>query len=794
MNSQGGMEMKKQSFNENWIFRYGGEKECTAVTLPHDAQILQQRDPAYSDGGHGYFPGGKYEYRKTFFAPASMQEQTALLEFEGIYKNAAVYLNGEQIAFHAYGYTGFTVALNALRYGEENEVLVIADNSRLPNSRWYTGGGIYRPVWLWTAAKQHIRFEGVRVTTLSISPAVIRVETDCTDGEVAVAILDGEKTVATGSGTDCTIEIPDAKLWDDECPSLYTCRVTLSVDGTEQDTAQEVFGIRKIEWNKNGFFINGKQKQLRGGCIHHDNGILGAATYAKSEERRVRIMKQVGFNAIRSAHNPASKALLAACDRLGMLVMDETYDMWYSSKTYHDYGRDFEACWRDDVTAMVNRDYNHPSVIMYSIGNEVAEPGSEKGRKVGKEQIELIHRLDSTRPVTCGINLAILAMAAIGGGFYNGGDGGVTDVKLNKGDGKVKNGSLIFNTAANIVGPVMNGLGNLSIIEKQAAPFFKELDLVGYNYASGRYAIDAKKYPDRIVFGSETFPQDIYKNWEAVKKYPTVIGDFMWTAWDYLGEAGIGAWSYDGGVPFNRPYPWLIGGGGVINILGIPDGSCRYASTVWGKTDKPVIAVQPVNYPGIRPSKSIWRGTNAFESWSWKNCNGNKAVVEVYSTADSVEIKINGASAGRKKTKECKAVFETKYYDGDIVAYAYDKNGKLLATNTMHSARGEISIVLTPEEACVGVGDIAYIPVSLQGENGVTESNADRTLTARVENGTLLAFGSANPCTKEQYHTGTFTTYHGQALAIVRAEAAGTITLTVSDGTQTAQAEITATE
>jgi hypothetical protein len=340
----------------------------------------------------------------------------------------------------------------------------------------------------------------------------------------------------------------------------------------------------------------------------------------------------------------------------------------------------------------------------------------------------------------------------------------------------------------------MNGLGNLSIIEKQAAPFFKELDLVGYNYASGRYAIDAKKYPDRIVFGSETFPQDIYKNWEAVKKYPTVIGDFMWTAWDYLGEAGIGAWSYDGGVPFNRPYPWIIGGGGVINILGIPDGSCRYASTVWGKTDKPVIAVQPVNYPGIRPSKSIWRGTNAFESWSWKNCNGNKAVVEVYSTADSVEIKINGASAGRKKTKECKAVFETKYYDGDIVAYAYDKNGKLLATNTMHSARGEISIVLTPEEACVGVGDIAYIPVSLQGENGVTESNADRTLTARVENGTLLAFGSANPCTKEQYHTGTFTTYHGQALAIVRADKPGKLVLSVSDGTQTAQAQLAITE
>lgn len=785
--------MKKQSFNENWVFRYVGEKEYRAVTLPHDAQILQRRDPAYSDGGHGYFPGGKYEYRKTFIVPDAMRKQVVLLEFEGIYKNASVYLNGEQIAFHAYGYTGFTVALNELRYNEENEILVVADNTRLPNSRWYTGGGIYRPVWLWTAEKEHIAFEGVRITTLSISPAVVRVETDCTDGEVAVAILDGEQTVASGCGRDCSIEIPGAKLWDDENPALYTCRVTLSVNGTQKDTAEDVFGIRKIEWNKNGFFINGKKKQLRGGCIHHDNGILGAATYAKSEERRVRIMKEVGFNAIRSAHNPASKALLAACDRLGMLVMDETYDMWYSSKTYYDYGRDFESCWRDDVTAMVNRDYNHPSVIMYSIGNEVAEPGSKKGLQVGKEQIALIHNLDNTRPVTCGINLMILAMSAIGGGFYNGGDGGVTDVKLNKENTKVKNGSLIFNTAANIVGPIMNTLGNLSFIEKQAADFFAEIDIVGYNYASGRYAIDAKKYPDRIVFGSETFPQDIYKNWDAIQTYPTVIGDFMWTAWDYLGEAGIGAWSYDGGVPFNRPYPWIIGGGGVINILGIPDGSCRYASTVWGKTDKPVIAVQPVNYPGIRPSKSIWRGTNAFESWSWQNCNGNKAVVEVYSTAHSVELKINGKSAGKKKLVEHKAVFETTYFDGDIAAFAYEENGSLASCNRMCSATGDIRIVLQPEETAVTVGDIVYIPVSLQGENGVTESNADRSLTATVQNGTLLAFGSANPCTAEQYHTGTFTTYHGRALAIVRADKPGKLILSVTDSTQTELTQIDVT-
>lgn len=777
--------MKKQCFNSDWFFRYADSSSVCPVQLPHDAQLLQKRTPESSDGGHGYFPGGKYIYTKSFLAPKAWKQKTVMLEFEGIYKDATVLLNGEKIAFHAYGYSGFTVTLNNLQYDANNELCVIADNTKLPNSRWYTGGGIYRPVWLWIANKEHIHFEGVRITTVSVDPAVIRVQTQHTGGdEISISILDNKKTVAAGSGEDCLIEIPDAKLWDDTNPNLYTCRVTLLKNGKKTDEEMQTFGIRAIAWNKDGFFINGQKKLLRGGCVHHDNGILGAATYAKSEERRVRIMKSVGFNAIRSAHNPASKALLEACDRLGMLVMDETYDMWFACKTFYDYGRDFEACWQDDAAFMVNRDYNHPSVIMYSIGNEVSEPGSKKGLAVGKEQIDLIHALDGTRPVTCGINLAILAFAAFGSGIYNGGDGGVTDVKLNKQENKAKNGSLIFNTAANIVGPVMNKLGNLSLIEKQAAPFFAHLDLVGYNYASGRYTIDAKKYPDRIVFGSETFPQDIWKNWETVKNYPTVIGDFMWTAWDYLGESGIGAWSYTGGVPFNRPYPWILGGGGVINILGIPDGSCRYASTVWGMTDQPIIAVRPVNHPAVRPSKSIWRGTNAFESWSWQNCDGNKATVEVYSTAHSVALTVNGNPVGKKVLKECKAIFETVYRHGEIVAYAFDRDGRQIAVSRMESAKGELRIAAEPEEAKVSLGEIVYIPVSVQGENGVIESNADRTLTATVQNGTLLAFGSANPCTEEQYHTGTFTTYHGRALAIVRADSKGMLTLCVTDGQQ----------
>ncbi len=266
-----------------------------------------------------------------------------------------------------------------------------------------------------------------------------------------------------------------------------------------------------------------------------------------------------------------------------------------------------------------------------------------------------------------------------------------------------------------------------------------------------------------------------------VKKFPYLVGDFMWTAWDYLGEAGIGAWSYTGGMPFNRPYPWILAGAGVIDITGVPDGSCKYASTVWGLEKNPVIAVRPVNHPGVRPAKSVWRGTNAILSWSWQGCAGNKATVEVYSDKAAVELFINGKSQGRKKVRECKASFNVKYALGTVTAVAYDEAGNEAGRGELHSAEGKLKVTLRPETDKVKPGDIVYIPVTVEGENGVVESNADRKITLKVEGGELLAFGSANPCTKEQYHTGTFTTYFGRALAVVRAGESGNICVTVED-------------
>ena len=801
--------MKKISFNENW--RCNG----TPVTLPHDAMIHETRAAdAPGGGGHGYFPGGVYTYEKTFTAPADWANKTVSLLFEGVYKNSAVTVNGKEAGGQPYGYTPFTVCLDGLlNYGGENTVTVTADNSKLPNSRWYSGSGIYRPVHLLVGEKAHIAWQGVKITTLSIDPARIRVETSAVDGttagEISVEILDGGSVgaacaatvagtagaasgagaacIASGVGASCELDIPNAKLWSDETPYLYICRVTLKENGKTVDEVTERFGIRSIEWSPKGLFINGRETLLRGGCVHHDNGVLGAATYAESEYRRVRILKENGFNAIRSAHNPASAALVEACDEYGMYLMDETFDMWYNRKNKFDYGCDFNEWWEKDTTAMVERDYNHPSVILYSIGNEVAEPHEQKGVEVGRAQIDLIHKLDATRPVTCGVNLMILGRAAKGQGIYQDGEQKTGGAENNKEGG---NASLAFNIMASFVGTGMNKGGNSPKVDAIASPFVDSLDIAGYNYGSGRYPLEEKQHPDRVIFGSETFPQDIWKNWQMVKKYPYLVGDFMWTSWDYLGEAGIGAWSYTGGMPFNRPYPWLLAGAGVIDILGVPDASCKYAATVWGQLDKPVIGVRPVNHPGVRVSKSVWRGTNAIESWAWQGCEGNKAEIEVYAQAESVQLMLNGRSLGKKKLKECKAMFKTKYTAGTLEAVAYDAAGKETGRSELRSAGGKLGICVAPEKTAVQPGGIVYVPVAIKGENGVVESNADRKLTVTVTGGELLGFGSANPRTEERYDAGSFTTYQGRALAVVRAGESGAVCVTVGDSTGTASAEI----
>ena len=788
--------MLRQSFNEDWLFYKAGKEDSRKVTLPHDAMLEEMRTADAPSGSAGaYFHGDVYTYEKEFEVPKEWEEQHILFQFEGVYRNAKVFLNDKEAGGTVYGYIPFFICADGLlQYGGKNTIRVVADASRQPDSRWYSGGGIYRPVWLWTGAKEFVEPEGIRISTLSYEPARILVEIRHSGADVGVEILDKDgKTVVSGTGQRLEMEIPNAALWSEDAPNLYTCRVRLSKNGTVTDTAEAAFGIRKVEWSSKGLTVNGKSTLLRGGCIHHDNGILGAATHAESEERRVRILKEAGFNALRISHNPASAALLEACDHYGMYVMDETWDMWFHHKSKFDYASDWRKNYKYDLQALVARDFNHPSVIMYSIGNEVSEPAKEEGLAVIKEMTEYLHGEDPNRAVTGGFNLMIIASAKKGKGVYDE-EGGRKDDKDKAMSGM---NSTMFNMVTNMVGTGMNRAANSKKADMATSPALDLLDIAGYNYASGRYPLEAKAHPQRVIMGSETFPQDIAKNWKMVKEYPYLIGDFMWTAWDYLGEAGLGAWAYTpDGKGFNKPYPWLLADCGALDILGNPNGELYLAQAAWGMLDaQPAIAVQPVNHPGIKPAKMVWRGTNAMPSWSYRGCDGNKAVVEVYSGQPVVELFLNGKSLGRKKVKDCKAVYKMKYQSGELRAAAYDGVGQMQGERTLVSASGSLQIQAVADKKTVRPGELIYLDIRLTDADGIVEANADTTLTTEVKGGELLGFGSANPRTEEQFESGKYTTYYGLAQAVVRAGETGMITISIhGNGVKAATTEITCEE
>lgn len=812
--------MKRIDFNRNWTYCREGEENMRAVTLPHDAMLHEARKADAESGSAGaYFPGGIYVYRKEFDVPSEWQGQQVLIRFEGVYRNAVITVNGEGNFEIVNGYTerSFDVT-GLLRFGASNEICVRVDNSKQPNSRWYSGSGIYRPVTLIVLPEVRIEEEGVRIRTISIDPARVEVVTEHRGSHVKVEILEapgcerengaascaaanGERgsaanCVAAADGDHVVLTVPQAKLWSAEHPHLYICRVTLYDEGEGRiaDIRETAFGIRQISWSPEGFFVNGEETLLRGGCLHHDNGVLGACAYDESEWRRVRIMKEMGFNAIRSSHNPCSRALLDACDYYGMYMMDETWDMWYQHKSRYDYADRIRKFWQDDIRALVRKDFNHPSVIMYSIGNEISEPAKPEGMEFAQRLIDAFHALDPDRPVTAGLNLMIVANAAKGKEMYNA-DGGInTDTAADIGGGQGAAGSeasgesdaapqmpdfskmdsTMFNMIAMQMGSGMNHSADGDDADQATSPILDALDLAGYNYASGRYPMEGEKHPDRVIYGSETLPPDLADNWAMVKKYPYLVGDFMWTAFDYLGEAGIGAWSYSAdAMQFDKPYPWLIGGAGVIDILGNPDAEAYRNQMIWGTDSGVKMAVTPANHPGEVPYHSAWRGTNAVRSWSWKGCEGNSVQVEVYSDGAEAELILNGESLGRKAVEKCIAVFDICYQPGTLEAISYDADGCETGRDRLVSASDDIELRMMPERSS-REDEIIYVPIALADADGNVESNADELLSAQVEGGELLGFGSANPRTVDDFTSGRYTTWYGRALAVVRISSGST--------------------
>ena len=741
--------------NQNWYFQKEGGAGRT-VDLPHDAMLEEKRSGACPSGGDcAYFPGGKYRYTKRFSLTAEQAGKRVSLLFEGVYRNAEVFLNGKKAGAHKYGYTEFYVDVTPFVKEGENELLVTVDNSLVPNCRWYTGSGIYRPVHL--IVKGENAPETLRIRTLSHSPAVIEVEAD---ENVEVEILEGGKLVAKGKAGKFTI--PNAKLWSAETPYLYTC--TVSRGG---ETLTATFGIRSLKWSaKEGLLINGKRTLLRGGCIHHDNGVLGACTFPDAEERRVRILKEQGFNALRVSHNPASRSLLEACDKLGMYVLDECFDGWYTPKDYHDYSRDFMEGYKDDLTAMVEKDYNHPSVIMYSVGNEVTETAEERGIKLCKEMRDLVHSLDPTRPVTCGINVLLDVYTKKGLGVYKDkGEYKREPLPENGGYREKKAGSAFFNYWAQKLGGLMFHMSKGKTAEMVVNGIAPSLDIVGLNYAASRYDIDSKKYPDRMMLGTETMAGDLPYNWPRVKKYPQLVGDFVWAAWDYLGEACIGDWTYYSykGLP-------LFAGQGLVDASGTPKAQMAFMRVVWG-LQKMCLSVRPLNHSGERPKTSAWQFTDAIESWNWQGYEGKKTTAEVYADAYAVRLELNGKKIGQRRVKDYKALFPVRYRAGTLTAIALDEKGRELYKTSLKTGTGRTELRVNVEKRVLKAGELCFAEITFTDGKGNLLPYIEQPVTLHLSGGgaELAGFGSALCKTDETFSSLTHTSYRGRALAVFRA-------------------------
>lgn len=754
--------------NDFWLFEKVGSSPIL-VSLPHDAMLHEKRDAHCINGRHtGYFPGGKYKYTKTITLKEEEIKQNISLFFEGVYQNATILVNGVKVGFNKYGFSEFTVNINDAVTVGENEICVLVDNSLEPSARWYTGSGIYRNVWLRIHEHNHPTF--LKVSTLEIKPAKILVETD---GEL-VKIFD--QNIIIYEGAPGEIVVKDAKLWSSKNPYLYKI---VALNGTAEK--KDTFGIRKLTWNaEKGLLINNKRELLRGACVRHDHGVLGAVSYYEAEKRKVRILKEAGYNAVRCAHNPGARDFLRACDELGMYVIDELFDGWYIPKTYHDYARVFHNEWRKDLKTMIAKDFNHPSVIMYSTGNEVTETATQDGVKISQMLTNYAHSLDQTRPVMVGINVLLNVYAQMGIGVYR--DDKVykaEPLKRNKGYKERKTGSMFFNSLVQKLGGLLFFMSKGRKGDK-ALKAAHTMDIVGLNYASPRLKEDVKKHPKRLMVASETMVTDLPYNWKYVKKHPQIIGDFVWAGWDYLGEAGVGDWTYHSylGLP-------LLAGSGTIDITGKITAEAYYQQIVWGLREKPFIGVRPLNHYKETPTKSAWRFTNCIDSWNWQGYEGKRAVVEVYADCFKVRLQINGKTVGTKKVKDYKVVFRTRYEQGTIIAIALDKMNNEINRHSLISGDG-INLTAQVEQ---DDGNVKFVSIEYRDSNGNILPTLEQKLTVAVNDCELLGFGSALGKTNESYLDNEHTTYRGRALAVVKVIGKHP-TLTINDQTSEILVEV----
>ena len=717
---------REQLFNNDWQFVLNDSDftKSSAVTLPHDWSIRQRFDsqaPAGNDGA--YLPTGRGWYRKTFTLKKADVGQRLQLYFEGVYMNSTVYVNGQRAGGHPYGYASFFVDVTPFVREGRNEVVVAVDNSQQKNCRWYSGSGIYRNVWLVSTPRLYIDNWGIHVTTPNAHTVVIatRLRND-TDQPQHVRVKAMEQTVEADVPARDTavvthrIHMDNPQLWSPDTPHLY--RTTVEIEGG--DRQQVTFGIRTIQWSADeGLLLNGKPLKLNGACLHHDNGIIGAAAYDDAEYRKARLMKEAGFNAVRTAHNHPAEAFLRACDELGLLVVDEAFDGWREAKNPHDYSTLIDRWWRDDLHALVARDRNHPSIFCWSIGNEVIERKKIEVVKTAHQMAQYIRTLDATRPVTS-------ALAAWDS------DWDIYD------------------------------------------PLAAEHDIVGYNYMMHKADEDHERVPGRVMMQTESFPRDAWRNYERTMSRTYVVGDFVWTGLDYLGESGIGRWYYEGDAPgehWERPlYPWHAAYCGDVDLVGHRKPISHYRSMLWNDEQTVYMAVrEPDGYRG-KVRETMWGTWPTTESWNWPGWEGRPIDIEVYSRRPSVKLYFKPSDGeerlvGEQPTQQAKATFTLPYEPGRLRAETTD------GTATLSTAGEPTAIRLTADRQQMSVGgqSLTFIAVEVVDADGRVVPTATPQLTFDVQGqAELLAAGNADIKDEDPYFDTVHRAWQGRALAVVR--------------------------
>ncbi|MDD2374384.1 MAG: glycoside hydrolase family 2 TIM barrel-domain containing protein [Eubacteriales bacterium] len=808
--------VREQNIDRNWKFNYGiynpwthlrGSDDSLTVNLPHDYMISSDVSAdAPSGPAMGYYNGQVGNYTKHLHIPAEWSGNKVFLHFDGVMMNSTIDVNGNLAGKQHYGYVPFQLDITPfVNFGEKNRVTVTVNPSMQPNSRWYTGAGIYRSVSLVCTPMIHITNGGIYTYTNRVEyenetavrahlTTEVTVANDLSDThlvqtEVAIEPEQGTSeaivrraVIQVKAGSSAVIPIKltvdDPRLWSDRNPEMYRVRVKvtdlgvfsnslkpIATDEASVDEAQILTGIRTITVDStDGLRINGQTVKLKGACIHHDNGMLGAVSLYDAEYRKIKIMKDNGFNAIRCAHNPASRDLLRACDRLGMYVMDEAFDAWGMGKQPGDYHQFFDSDWQSDLEKMITSHRNHPSIIMWSTGNEIVERGGlGDGYELALQLAEATRKLDRSRPVTNGLC-----------SYWSGLDDQSNDDMVKQ---KYSTG-----LAESIEQNILIARDN-TMWEERSEPFVSMLDVVGYNYAEERYALANEMFPERVIAGTESYPMAIAQIWPLVEKMPHVIGDFTWTGWDYIGEAGIGRVMY---VDKNDPllkagpyalmtvpieYPWRLADDADFDINGRMTPQGAYRKIVWGSKETHIFTADPGKNDQVEIVNK-WGWPQLYDCYTWDVEEGHKVKAVVYSSAQEVALLLDGQLIEKKSVGENEAftvVFNLPYKPGCLEAVSYTDGQEVSRACLKTTSEAKKIRVVAEADSMIADGHcLNYVNIELVDATGHAVY-ADKVLRASISGAAeLIGFGSANPITDENYTSGVFSTYHGRAMAIVR--------------------------